>query len=186
MKQLFVDTSAWDALADKADKDHLTAIRFRNEITGRRKLVTSNYILDELFTLLLMNIGYALTIQYKARLDILIAEHVLDMVWIDETIGKEAWETFEKYNMDKLWSFTDCTSHALMKRLNITEVFRFRSSFRPDGIYSSPFGSLISAPSFPSVIKPESYLIIYGRPLCCEYPLTNWFYGIFLVLATWS
>ncbi|MDQ1238211.1 MAG: Ribonuclease VapC [Thermodesulfobacteriota bacterium] len=47
MKQLFVDTSAWDALADKADKDHLSAIRFRNEITGRRKLVTSNYLRKE-------------------------------------------------------------------------------------------------------------------------------------------
>jgi uncharacterized protein len=129
MKQLFVDTSAWDALADKADKDHLSAIRFRNEIAGTRKLLTSNYILDELFTLLLMNIGYAPTVQYKARLDILIAEHVLDLVWIDDIIGKEAWETFEKYNMDKLWSFTDCTSHALMKRLNITDVFAFDHHF---------------------------------------------------------
>jgi predicted nucleic acid-binding protein len=48
VKQLFVDTSAWDALADKADKDYPSAIRFRNEIAGRRKLLTSNYILDEL------------------------------------------------------------------------------------------------------------------------------------------
>ena len=29
-----------------------------------------------------------------------------------------------------------------------------------------------------------SYLYIYGRPLCCEYPLTNWFYREFLDLTT--
>jgi len=52
MKQIFVDTSAWGALADKADKDHARALQFRDEIVGKCKLVTSNYILDELYTLL--------------------------------------------------------------------------------------------------------------------------------------
>ncbi len=50
MKQIFVDTSAWGALADKADKDHAGALQFRDEIVGKCKLVTSNYILDELYT----------------------------------------------------------------------------------------------------------------------------------------
>jgi len=58
MKHLFVDTSAWDAIADKGDKNHARALQFRNEIVGKCKLVISNYILDELHTLLLMNIGY--------------------------------------------------------------------------------------------------------------------------------
>lgn len=58
MKRLFVDTSAWDAIADKGDKNHTRALQFRNEAVGKRILITSNYILDELYTLLLMNIGY--------------------------------------------------------------------------------------------------------------------------------
>jgi len=62
MKHIFVDTSAWDALADKADKNHAKALQFRDEIAGECKLVTSNYILDELHTLLLMNVGYQPTI----------------------------------------------------------------------------------------------------------------------------
>jgi hypothetical protein len=45
MKHLFVDTSGWDALADKADKDHAKALQFRNEIIGKCKLVTTNYIM---------------------------------------------------------------------------------------------------------------------------------------------
>jgi len=62
MKHIFVNTSAWDALADKADKNHAKALQFRDEIAGECKLVTSNYILDELHTLLLMNVGYQPTI----------------------------------------------------------------------------------------------------------------------------
>jgi predicted nucleic acid-binding protein len=38
MKHIFVDTNAWDALADKKDKDHTNAIRFRDKIVGKYKL----------------------------------------------------------------------------------------------------------------------------------------------------
>jgi hypothetical protein len=42
--------------------DHARALQFRDEIVRKRKLVTSNYILDELYTLLLMNIGFQPTL----------------------------------------------------------------------------------------------------------------------------
>jgi len=138
MNRLFVDTSAWDALADKGDQHHLNAIRFSDEIAGRCKLVTSNYVLDELFTLLLLNLGYSPTIAYKEKLDILMAEHVLDVIWIDEVIAMEAWEEFERYNVDKRWSFTDCTSYAVMKRLSISEVFAFDHHFEQMGFIRLP------------------------------------------------
>lgn len=138
MNQLFVDTSAWDALADKGDQHHFNAIQFRNEISGRCKLVTSNYVLDELFTLLLLNIGYGPNMMYKENLDTLTAENVLDVFWIDDVIAKEAWDAFEKYNVDKLWSFTDCTSYAVMKRLNISEAFAFDHHFEQMGFVRHP------------------------------------------------
>jgi len=47
MKRIFVDTSAWDAIADKGDVEHLSALKFRDEIVGKYRLVTSNYVLDE-------------------------------------------------------------------------------------------------------------------------------------------
>ena len=120
MKQVFVDTSTWGALADKADKDHASALQYRDEIVGECKLVTSNYILDELYTLLLMNVGFQPTINYKEKLDILISEHVLDVIWIDQDLAKRGWDVFEQYNIDKQWSFTDCTSYVVMKEFGIT------------------------------------------------------------------
>jgi len=120
MKHIFVDTSAWDALADKADKNHAKALQFRDEIAGECKLVTTNYILDELYTLLLMNIGFQPTVNYKEKLDILIAEHLLNVIWIDQYLAKRGWDVFELYNVDKQWSFTDCTSYVVMKDFGIT------------------------------------------------------------------
>ena len=138
MKHIFVDTSAWDALADKADKNHAKALQFRDEIAGECKLVTSNYILDELHTLLLMNVGYQPTIDYKEKLDILIAEHVLDVIWIDHELAKRGWDVFEQYNVDKQWSFTDCMSYVVMKESGITEVFAFDHHFEQMGFILLP------------------------------------------------
>lgn len=42
MNRIFVDTSAWDAIADKGDDAHLSALKFRNEIVGKYRLVTSS------------------------------------------------------------------------------------------------------------------------------------------------
>jgi len=138
MRQIFVDTSAWDALADKGDKDHARALQFRDEIVGKCKLVTSNYILDELYTLLLMNIGFQPTINYKEQLDILISEHVLDMIWIDREFAKRGWGVFKQYNVDKQWSFTDCTSFVVMNELSITNVFAFDHHFEQMGFMRLP------------------------------------------------
>ena len=138
MRHLFVDTSGWDALADKADKDHERALQFRDEIAGECKLVTSNYILDELYTLLLMNVGFQPTVNYKKKIDILTAEHVLDVVWIDQDFAKRSWDIFEQYNVDKQWSFTDCTSYVVMKEFGITEVFAFDHHFEQMGFILLP------------------------------------------------
>jgi len=138
MKHIFVDTSAWDALVDKADKNHAKALQFRDEIADEYKLVTSNYILDEPYTLLLMNIGFQATVAYKRKLDILITEHVLDIVWIDSELAKRGWDVFEQYNVDKQWSFTDCMSYVVMKESGTTEVFAFDHHFEQMGFILLP------------------------------------------------
>ncbi len=138
MKYILVDTSAWVALADKKDKDHTNALRFRDKIVGKYKLLTSDYVLDELYTLLLMNVGFLPTVNYKEKLDTLIAEHVLDVIWIDHDLAKRGWDVFEQYNSDKLWSFTYCTSFVVMKEFGITEVFAFDHHFEQMGFILLP------------------------------------------------
>ena len=101
MNRIFVDTSAWDAIADKGDDAHLSALKFRNEIVGKYRLVTSSYILDEIYTLLLLNIGHTKTLDFKQKLDLLKSENVLDIVWIDEDIADQAWNIFQRFNVGR-------------------------------------------------------------------------------------
>lgn len=133
MKRLFVDTSAWAALASRRDSNHQSALQVRNQIVGQYVLVTSNYVLDELYTLLLMNIGYLACVKFKQQLDALQTKELLTIEWITEERSTASWQTFERFNSDKEWSFTDCTSYALMKELEMTEVFTFDHHFSQMG-----------------------------------------------------
>jgi predicted nucleic acid-binding protein len=138
MRQIFVDTSAWDAIADGGDPHHDTALLFRDEIAGHCHLIVTNYILDELYTLLLMNLGYRCTVDFKARLDSMTQAGILKVIWVSEEIAAEAWGVFERFNTDKEWSFTDCISYVVMKQQDIKEVFAFDHHFEQMGFMCQP------------------------------------------------
>ena len=78
--QIFVDTSAWYAIADSSDNNHQSALAYRNQIAKKYHLVISNYILDELYTLLLIHINYHRAIEIKRKIDILEKSNILEVV----------------------------------------------------------------------------------------------------------
>lgn len=51
---------------------------------------------------------------------------------------KAAWEVFEKLNVDKKWSFTDCTSKVVMEQREIFEAFAFDHHFEQMGFVRKP------------------------------------------------
>jgi len=55
MDLIFVDTSAWYALANEKDINHALARQFSAE---NRRLVTTNFVIDETITLTLIRAGY--------------------------------------------------------------------------------------------------------------------------------
>lgn len=138
MIKIFVDTSSWSAVADAGDPNHEIALIYRDEIAERCQLIATNYILDELYTLMLVNQGYKDAIDFKKQLDIMKQEGVLEIVWITEEIAMEAWNVFERFNIDKEWSFTDCVSFVVMKQLDIKEAFAFDHHFDQMGFLRKP------------------------------------------------
>ena len=55
---LFVDTSAWVAIKDRREKHHAVTIAYLEEVARRKeRLVTTDFILDETYTLLLYDVG---------------------------------------------------------------------------------------------------------------------------------
>ena len=136
MKAIFIDTSGFVALAGKKDRNHVRARRFLSALARtRRPLLTSTYVADEVITLVRMRIGQAAAVE--------IGQAILDSRWcrmldIDEELRASAWSLFTRY-ADQEFSFTDCTSFAVMKALGIEESFTFdRRDFATAGFTALP------------------------------------------------
>ena len=130
---IFVDTGAWFAYFVRRDPDHSSA---RNWVsTNESPLVTSDYILDELFTLLKIRESHVVAI---AAGRVLIEEKICQIIKLTPDDFTRAWSIFVQYS-DKGWSFTDCTSKVIMDRLNLSTAFSFDEHFEQ-------FGSIIRVP----------------------------------------
>jgi len=137
--KIFIDTSAWVALENRKDIHYEQAVLFKDEIKNKKyRLYTSNFILDETYTLLLANIGYEKAIDSVKRIRALKDRGLLHVIRITEDIEESAWEIFERFNRDKFWSFTDCTSKAIMEFLEIKESFSFDRNFEQMGFLRKP------------------------------------------------
>jgi predicted nucleic acid-binding protein len=130
---IFVDTSAFLALENRRDFYHSEALLFKDTClkTGQT-LITSDYVLDESYTIIRLRAGHAIAIQFGESLrksQFIRNEH------ITPEIIEEAWHLFKKFE-DHDFSFTDCTSFALMERLNISIAFTFDAHFKEYGRFN--------------------------------------------------
>ena len=124
MKRLFVDTGAWYALVDRKDPDHDAAALFFSN--NKISLVTSNFIFDETVTLLRSRLGWGVASAFGKKLKDSV---FVSLAAIKDADEEKAWEIFLKFK-DKDFSYTDCTSFALMQRLGIDAAFSFDSHFK--------------------------------------------------------
>lgn len=124
MKRIFVDTGAWYALVDKKDPDHPDAASFlRNNKTP---LLTTNFIFDETITLLRRRLGLIIAGDFGRRLK---DSRFTTLVAVRREDEERAWELFLKFK-DQEFSYTDCTSFAVMQALKIDTAFSFDRHFR--------------------------------------------------------
>ena len=136
---IFIDTSAWIAIEDKKDINHLKALQFKKQLLdSQKRLITTNYILDETYTLMLLDLEYTRTINFKQKLDDLIDSNLVIVVHVTPEVEKEGWEVFQRFNKDKTWSFTDCTSKVIMNMFNILEAFTFDRHFEQMNFIRKP------------------------------------------------
>ncbi len=124
---IFVDTSAWFAAWVLTDPNHDSARKFVEQYEGR--LLATDYIVDEFLTLLRM--------RGERRRAILAAETILEgnlaqIEWVRRSDVDDAIGVFTAY-ADKQWSFTDCVSLVVMRRLNISEALAYDAHFQQFG-----------------------------------------------------
>jgi predicted nucleic acid-binding protein len=124
---IFVDTGAWFATFVPSDPDHSAASTWIERNT--KPLITTDYIIDELLTLLLRR-GEGLRIMPAGHA--LFSEAIARIEWVSQQDVRLGWDFFSQYH-DKDWSFTDCVSRALINRLGIRVAFAFDKHFRQFG-----------------------------------------------------
>lgn len=127
MKRIFVDTSGWYAYARGDDPAHEEVRAALERWQGR--LVTTDYVFDETVTLARARLGAAAAAKIG---DTLLDPGVADLVRLLPEDFEDAWELFKR-GKDKAWSFTDCSSFAVMRRLRLHAAVATDHHFRQAG-----------------------------------------------------
>ena len=92
-------------------------------------MLTTDYVVDETYTGILTSSNYENAMEFDKALNM----QGFKMELITPKLFNKAREVFRKYNKDKVWSFTDCTSYVVMKELKIKTVFTFDKNFEEMG-----------------------------------------------------
>ena len=100
--KVFIDTGAFLALADNSDFSHDFATVYKNILKQKAIVHTSNYVIDEVITLIRSRVGHDAAVAFIKGFEI-SKIHVLRITEIDENLAKNI---FTKYR-DKKFSFTD-------------------------------------------------------------------------------
>lgn len=132
---IYIDTGAFLARYVSHDQYHERAVAFWDQVyKDRESCVTSNFVLDETFTLLGRRAGYAFAAQRARNIYASKLLTILRPMLADEI---KAIEFFEKF-ADHRVSFTDCISFVLMQREKIKRAFSFDSHFERAGFKLCP------------------------------------------------
>ena len=104
MSGVFVNTGAWFARFITTDPDHSATKVWLDRNT--RLLITTDYVIDELLTLLRVRGEYQRALEIGPRI---LHGDLCELDRVTPHDVDSAWLVFSTYH-DKGWSFTDCVS----------------------------------------------------------------------------
>jgi predicted nucleic acid-binding protein len=119
-----VDTGAWYAICDTSDEHHTQARIFYEKTIGAIPLVTTDAILVETWALLSSRLGRNAAIALWETL----RDSFTPIITLDQADIEVAWQIMNSFS-DQNFSFTDCTTFAVMERLHIERAFAFDHHF---------------------------------------------------------
>jgi uncharacterized protein len=135
VKALFVDTAGWVACADGADPRHHEAAAARDGwLEGGGYLLTTDYVADETLTLLRFRLGLKIAEAWWRQVE---GSSRLRWEFITLARADKARALFFRYH-DNEFSFTDCTSFAVMRELRIRDALTTDDHFAQAGFTPRP------------------------------------------------
>ena len=122
----FVDTSYWVALRMRRDAHHEAAVRLW---TPGQPLLTTNHVLGETWTFLRRRDGHQSAVAFLDAVD--------DATWITVVHVEAATERLARAWLrrhdERVYSFVDATSFAVMDRERLREALAFDGDFSSAG-----------------------------------------------------
>ena len=134
-KEIFVDTPGWLALEDASDPENgRTTEESRRLLQEGCLYVTTNFVLDEVYTILKEHVGHAAAVRFgeKIRTSALVA-----VVIVSPAMEDEAWRVFEHMGASSA-SYTDCVSWAVMRKRGIQKALTFDTNYSGCGFETLP------------------------------------------------
>ncbi len=134
MREVFVDTGAWVALALCGDRYHEAAKGVYPDLLHSSQLVTTNLILAEVYILLRKNSDSIASLEFLKSIH---ASPRITLVRVEEDLEGEAEEILAKF-CEHQFSYIDATSFALMRKRKIAEAIAFDRHFSIPGFALIP------------------------------------------------
>lgn len=123
MDRLFVDTWGWLTLRDKGERRHQDiASVFESLQQSNAGIYTSDFVLDETFTLLFRRLPFASARESMELLTTSLEEGSLVSVQINAPRFKSAQQLRLRYQDKPAISFTDLTSMVVMQEFEIHKI----------------------------------------------------------------
>ncbi len=127
---VFVDTSGFISVIFPKDERHSLAVKLWSQMIHKtHQLVTSNFVLDETYTLLRNRMGVQTVVKFREMFT--NEPHLCQVIAVTALDEAQSWQWFVR-DVSKL-SYTDATSFAVMKRMAVDTVFGFDHHFLQAG-----------------------------------------------------
>jgi predicted nucleic acid-binding protein len=135
MKKLFLDTGYLIALEASDDQYHKMALaHWQNLTRSLPSLVTTSFVFDEVVTFFNGRNRHTKSVEIGS---LLLESPSVKLVHIDQPVFQAAWSYFIRHS-DKSYSFTDCVSFIVMRRLGIRTALTFDKHFSQAGFMQLP------------------------------------------------
>ena len=135
---LFVDTWGWCASANQREREHQQVQEIMETLLEtNRRLLTTNFVLDETYTLVRFRVYHQAAIDLHEKVGRLAEGRLLRVISVTPEIELAAWNVFKRYS-DKDFSFIDCVSFAVMQALEVNQALTDDHHFEQMGFQILP------------------------------------------------
>lgn len=135
MKTVLIDTWGWITLFNRKEPQHFYVSQLYQRLRqAQGAVVTTDYILDEVYTLLFKRVSIDMAQQAVEALSEAIENGYVNVIWITPERFEAAHTLRLKFRDKPDISFTDLTTMVVMQEANIVEILTGDAHFTHVGM----------------------------------------------------